>query len=201
MKSKGYLAKLEAGTICDTTSLQYMENGKMTVKELIELNAMITDLEITVRKDGNLLLDQLNIGPAEGVKPPYPMRVPKSEKYAGSLNQHNDDCYKDAAYIPKSINAWDDGKDYYEIKVNRIPAKWLELEVYSWQVWKASSVATTSPRRYHNNNFQGQLMNLVALPSGEKLEVKQEEKTEESLPGQMSIEDYLEAIHEQEAEE
>lgn len=167
----------------------------MRVKDLIELNAMITDLEITVRKDGDLLLDQLNIGPSEGVKPPYPMRVPKSEKYAGSLNQHNDDCFKDAAYISKSINAWDDGKDYYEIKVNRIPAKWLKLEVYSWQVWHASRVVTTNPRRHLSNNFQGQLMKIVALPNGEKLEVKQEEKPEESLPGQMSIEDYLDTIH------
>ena len=103
-------------------------------------------------------------------------------------------CGEDAAYIPKSINSWDDGKDYYEIKVNRIPAKWLELEVYSWEVWKASSVGTTSPRRYHNN-FQGQLMKIVALPSGEKLEVKEPEKTEAGLPGQMNLEDYLEAIH------
>lgn len=165
----------------------------MTVKELIELNAMITDLEITVRKDGNLLLDQLNIGPAEGVKPPYPTRVPKDPKYAGNFNRSNDDMYKDAAYIPKSINAWDDGKDYYEIKVNRIPAKWLELEVHSWEVWKASSVATTSPRRYHNNNFQGQFMRIVALPSGEKLEIKEKnlEKSEVTLPGQMSIDDFL----------
>ena len=166
----------------------------MRVKDLIELNAMITDLEITVRKGGNLLLDQLNLGPSEGVKPPYPTRVPKEERFAGSLNQHNDEFYKDAAYIPKSINAWDDGKDYYEIKLNRIPAKWLELEVYSWEVWHASRVATTSPRRNINNNFQGQLMKIVALPSGEKLEVKekQEEKAETTLPGQMSIEDFLE---------
>lgn len=165
----------------------------MKVKDLIELNAMITDLEITVRKDGGLLLDQLNIGPAEGVIPPYPTRVPKSEKYAGSLNQHTDQ-YKDAAYIPKSINAWDDGKDYYQILTGRVPAKWLGLEVYSWEVWNASKVATTNPRRYQNNNFHGQLMKIVALPNGEKLEVKQEEKTEE-LPGQMNIEEYLEAIH------
>lgn len=165
----------------------------MTVKELIELNAMITDLEITVRKDGGLLLDQLNIGPAEGIKPPYPTRVAKEERYAGSLNQHNDEFYKDAAYIPKSINAWDDGKDYYEIKVNRIPAKWLDLEVYSWEVWKASRVGTTSQRRYSSNNFQGQLMKIVALPSGEKLEIKEKtlEKSEVTLPGQMSIDDFL----------
>lgn len=164
----------------------------MKVKDLIELNSMITDLEITVRKDGGLLLDQLNIGPSEGVKPPYPTRVPKEERFAGSLNQHNDGFYKDAAYIPKSINAWDDGKDYYEIKVNRIPAKWLDLEVYSWEVWKASTVATTSPKRGRTANFQGQLMKIVALPNGEKLEVKQEEKTEE-LPGQMNITDFLES--------
>ena len=167
----------------------------MKVKDLIELNAMITDLEITVRKDGNLLLDQLNIGPSEGVIPPYPTRVPKDAKYAENLCRTDEKMFKDAAYIPKSINAWDDGKDYYEIKVNRIPAKWLELEVYSWEVWNASRVATTSPRRYHNNNFHGQLMKIVALPSGEKLEVKEPKKTEAGLPGQMSLEDYLEAIH------
>ena len=168
----------------------------MKVKDLIELNAMITDLEITVRLNGNLLLDQLNIGCSEGVKPPYPTRVPTKEEYAGSLAQHTDK-YKDAAYIPKSINAWDDGKDYYEIKVNRIPAKWLDLEVHSWEVWKASSVATTSPRRYHNN-FQGQLMKIVALPSGEKLEIipqSEQKEKEVGLPGQMNIEEYLEAIH------
>jgi len=112
----------------------------MTVKDLIELNAMITDLEITVRIGGNLLLDQLNIGCSEGVKPPYPTRVPKDPKYAGNFNQSNDDMYKDTTYIPKSINAWDDGKDYYGIKLSRIPAKWLDLEVFSWSVGKASSV-------------------------------------------------------------
>lgn len=164
----------------------------MKVKDLIELNAMITDLEITVRKGGNLLLDQLNIGPSEGVIPPYPTRVPKKEEYANSLNQ-NTDKYKDAAYIPKSINSWDDGKDYYQILTGRVPAKWLELEVYSWEVWKASRVGTTSQRRYSSNNFQGQLMKIVALPNGEKLEVKLEKKTDETLPGQMNIEEYLEA--------
>ena len=169
----------------------------MKVKDLIELNAMITDLEITVRKDGNLLLDQLNIGCSEGVIPPYPTRVPTKEEYAGSLAQHTDK-YKDAAYIPKSINAWDDGKDYYEIKVNRIPAKWLELEVHSWEVWKASTLST-NPRRMNNRgNFHGQLMKIVALPSGEKLEIipqSEQKEKEVGLPGQMNIEDYLEAIH------
>ena len=164
----------------------------MKVKDLVELNAMITDLEITVRKDGGLLLDQLNIGCHEGVKPPYPTRVPKDAKYAGSYDQHNEERYKDAAYIPKSINSWDDGKDYYEIKLQRIPAKWLELEVYSWEVWRASRVGTTSMRRSNSTNFQGQLMKIVALPSGEKLEIKEPEKPEVGLPGQMNIFDFVE---------
>ena len=165
----------------------------MKVKDLVELNAMITDLEITVRKDGNLLLDQLNIGCSEGVKPRHPTRVPRDAKYAGSYDQHNEDRYKDAAYLPKSINAWDDGKDYYEIKLNRIPAKWLELEVYSWMVWTASSIGTINPRRDRSRGqFYGELMKIVALPSGEKLEIKEPEKPEVELPGQMNIFDYVE---------
>lgn len=163
----------------------------MTVKDLIELNTMITDLVITVRIGGNLLLDQLNIGCSEGVKPPYPTRVPKDPRYAGNFNQSNDEMYKDAAYIPKSINAWDDGKDYYEIKLSRIPAKWLDLEVISWTVGRASSIGV-NPRRYNNSSFHGERLQITALPSGESLEIKEKTKdTDEELPGQMNINDFL----------
>lgn len=163
----------------------------MTVKDLIELNTMITDLVITVRIGGNLLLDQLNIGCSEGVKPRYPTRVPKDPRYAGNFNQFNDEMYKDAAYIPKSINAWDDGKDYYEIKLSRIPAKWLDLEVISWTVGRASSIGV-NPRRYNNSSFHGERLQITALPSGESLEIKEKTKdTDEELPGQMNINDFL----------
>lgn len=164
----------------------------MTVKDLIELNAMITDLEITVRRDGNLLLDQLNIGCSEGVKPLYPTRVPKDPRYAGNFNLSNDEMYKDAAYIPESINAWDDGKDYYEIKLNRIPAKWLELEVFSWSGEKASSISV-NPRRDKTTSFYGELIRIIATPSGESLEIneKPSKDTDEELPGQMNIIDFL----------
>ena len=85
----------------------------MTVRELISLNQMIVDIEITVRKNGNALLDQLNFGPSEGVKPPYPVMVPIDERYIGTMNR----CHqREAYYIPKSINAWDDGKDYWQVK-------------------------------------------------------------------------------------
>jgi len=163
----------------------------MKVRELIELNQMITDIQITVCQNGCLLLDQLNIGPAEGEKPRFPLRVPRKPEYAKGLNQHSEEMYKDAAYIAKSINSWDDGKDYWQVKPNRIPEKWLELEVYSWEVWPASSVCYTSPRR-GQTHFHGQRLNVVVLPSGEKLEVKQQKQTDldEQLDGQMSIEDW-----------
>ena len=174
----------------------------MTVRELIELNQMITDVEIDIRQNGSLRIDQLNIGPAQGEKPPYPTRVPRKPEYAGGSNQHNDHFYREAAYISKSINSWDDGKDYWQVKVNKIPEKWLDLEVFSWEVWPASTACYTSPRRtdysgkIKNVNFHGQRINIVALPSGEKMEIREHRQRqsdpEEQLEGQMSIEDFME---------
>lgn len=163
----------------------------MTVKELIELNQMITDVEITVRKDGGLL-DQLNIGPARGIKPPYPTRVPRDEKYLKNFGMGDNKMYRDAAYLPKSINSWDDGHDYWQIKLNRIPKAWLELEVISWEVWQASKVTHHSPRRGRVSDFHGQRINIETLPSGQRLIVPEEDPQEVSnqLDGQMSIDDW-----------
>jgi hypothetical protein len=159
----------------------------MTVRELISLNQMITDVEITVRKDGNALLDQLNFGPSEGVKPPHPMMVPIDERYINNFDMAH---HREAYYIPESINAWDDGKDYWQVKPERLPAKWLDLEVYGWNVWPASQVCTTSPRRGHNVNFHGERINIIALPSGSSLAVKKEVKEEEQTEDmQMSLAD------------
>lgn len=166
----------------------------MTVRELIELNQMITDIEITVRKDG-AMLDQLNIGPAQGEKPPYPTRIPKEEKYLKNYGLGDPHMYREAAYMPKSINSWDDDKDYWQIKVNRIPKAWLDLEVTSWEVWPASVVTYHSPRRQsgiaRNVNFHGQRINIETIASGERLEVPEpKEKTDDQLEGQMRIEDW-----------
>lgn len=166
----------------------------MTVKELIELNQMITDVEITVCKDGSALLDQLNIGPAEGIKPPYPTMVPKEEKYIGNMSL---ETKREAHYINKSINAWDDGKDYWQVKVNRIPSKWLDLEVCSWEVWPASTVVYGKSRRndyghsHKNVNFHGQRVNIIVLPSGESLKVKEPKVAEPAADDdQMTFEDW-----------
>lgn len=171
----------------------------MKVKELIELNQMITDMEITVRQNGCTLLDQLNIGPSCGRKPPYPTRVPIKPEYAGTLSDVN---RKDAAYAPKSINAWDDGKEYWQVKVNRIPKAWLDLEVYSWEVCPASTVYTTSPRRnnygdgFKNINFHGEQINITALPSGEALPVPEhvDPQKEDEYDGQINIDEWMEGM-------
>ena len=164
----------------------------MKVYELIETNNMITDAEITIRINGSALLDQLNIGPSEGVKPPYPTKVPINEDFVGMLSEP---CRKEAAYIPKSINSWDDGKDYWQVKPNRIPKKWLDLDVFSWEVWPASTVGVSrrSEGRFRNINFHGQRINIVALPSGQDMTViVKEREVSEDIEGQMNLEDWIE---------
>lgn len=151
----------------------------MKVKELIELNQLISDIVIEVRQDGNALLDALEIGPKVGIKPPYPTMVPKSEKYIGNFCI---ETKREATYIPKSINARQDGKDYWQLKVNRIPAKWLDLEVYSFNVWSS----------FYGHSNEGQRINIVALPSGETLTVPEPTKsTDTELEGQMNITDFI----------
>lgn len=169
----------------------------MTVKEIIELNQMITDVEITVRINGTRLLDQLNIGCHEGVKPPYPTRVPVSREYVDNFAVLDHVHHRDAAYISKSINSWDDGHDYWKVKVNKIPKQWLDLDVFSWNCRPASTVGTTSPRRgglLGNVNFHGVAVYIVALPSGEHLEISEPKdpvKNDKQLEGQMSFEDFI----------
>ena len=172
----------------------------MTVKELISLNQMITDIVIEVRDNGTLLLDKLCIGCAQ-VKPPYPTRVPKEPRYAGSNDRYSDFKFKDAGYISKSINAWDDGKEYWQVKPDRIPKKWLDLEVYSWDNRPARTVATESPRRggmFRNTNFHGEEIHIVALPNGQTLDVPVEDPRQQDnqLEGQMSIDDWNYEVNE-----
>ena len=162
----------------------------MTVRELIELNQMIVDMEIEVRQGGSRLVDALLIGCERGKKPYHPVKVPLDERYI-----NNPTMRREANYIDKSINAWDDGKDYYQIKLQKIPEKWLNLEVYSWEVWPASIWG--NPRRSTGNarnvNFHGQRINIVVLPNGEKLSVEQikNKNIQSDIDGQTNIEDFL----------
>ena len=53
---------------------------------------------------------------------------------------NSEEFFRDALYIDKAINARDEGKDYFEIKLNRFPKGWLDLEVYDWSTSPASSL-------------------------------------------------------------
>ena len=164
----------------------------MKVRELIELNQMIADVSIEVRIDGCRLLDALKIGPDVGTLPRYPLMVPKDRLHIdGNLK-------KQAVYMDKSINSWDDGRDYWQVKTNRIPNAWLELEVFSWKVWPsyygrhARACRIENGHTFRNGTFNGQRINIVALPSGESLEVKEKkvQTNDEQLEGQMSFDDW-----------
>lgn len=165
----------------------------MTVKDLIDLNQMIVDVEIEIRKDGHRLVDALMIGCERGKKPHQPIKVPIDDRYIDNLTMR-----REANYIDKSINAWDDGKDYYQIKWQRIPERWLNLEVYSFEIWPASTFG--NPRRRtgkaKNVNFHGQRINIIALPGGETQitkQIKNEKPREKSeFDAQMTVEEFLE---------
>lgn len=160
----------------------------MTVRELLETNMMLCDVKITLRNKDSWLLNQLNIGPDYGVKPPYPTQVPVEEKYVGNLSES---CRKDAIYIRKNINSYDDGKDYFQLCLNRFPKGWLDLEVFSWHYgfaydghhqrqkpvdgWQAIKI---DARRYEDT--------LVVLEEPKALVQKSEQ-----LDGQMDITEWL----------
>ena len=161
----------------------------MTVKELIELNQMILDIVIEVRKDGALLLDKISIGNDVGKKPPYPTRVPCKPEYANSLNKYVDGYFKDATYIRKSINTREDGKEYWQTKWNRVPAKYLDLEVYSWSVWPAYRGIE------HNKYREGERITITALPNGQTFirpeRAEKPEKAPEEDKNQMTIDEWF----------
>ena len=157
----------------------------MTVEELIRLNMFITDIHIEVRINGSRLLDQLCIGPDFGIEPRYPTMVPLDRNH---LTQK-----KKSAYINKSINAWDDGKEYWQLKIDRIPKAWRSLEVYSFECW---TVCKHNHSRYSTNpssSYNG--IKITALPAGESLNVTDEKigkaTGDDQLEGQMNISDIL----------
>ena len=167
----------------------------MTVRELLETNNMIVDVEIKIRNEQGWMLDELNIGCSQGIKPKYPTRVPREPRWAGSYCRNDDHMFRDASYIPKSINAWDDGKDYYEIKLNRFPKGYLDLTVVSWDCFPANIHTAYSPRRmtgdFRNVNFtDAQRIRITATGTAPILaEPKEIKVKEEQMEGQITLEE------------
>ena len=159
----------------------------MTVRDLISSNNMIVDAAIEVRKDGGQLLDAYYIGNAMH-KPRYPQKVPNRPEYAGN-SRMDDKFYRDAEYKPESINAWEDGKDYWEVKVKRSPERYLNLEVYEWGCITAYSGIG---RRDRCGTFSGQKISIVALPNGYLYQKpKVTAAPEQMMAGQMLLDGFL----------
>ena len=159
----------------------------MTVRELIELNQMICDLVIEVREDGKLI-DYYAIGYAM-YKPPYPTRVPRKPEYS-LTNRFDDSRYRDGTYKPVSINTFDDGKDYWQVKVKRVPEYYLKLQVRDWDCIRAYSGIG---RRGRVGNFEGKKIYVTALPNGTPPPVEEKPKADEQMAGQITL-DTLEGI-------
>ena len=157
----------------------------MTVQELISINQGITDICIEVRIDGCALLDALHIGLDFGAEPPYPQMVPIDRAHVGNQCLS---AKKKAKYIRKSINAWDDDKDYWQIKTNRIPKEWLDLEVYSWRNWHVYK--PRHPRYAFGGSDAYDGIQIVALPKGDRMPdivPERQLKVERTDDGQMSL--------------
>lgn len=159
----------------------------MTARELLELNQMITDVDIEVREDGGKLIDALHIGMDYGIKPPYPLLVPDPN---GTIS-NGGGLSRESTYIRKSINTWDDGKDYWHIKVGEIPKKFSELEVFSWRM---SHVYKRSHPRADMNPAGEEMegIRIVVVPDGLKVYDAQElldqnGKQVKCLEGQIDI--------------
>ncbi len=150
---------------------------------------MIVDVEITVRNEQRWMIDQLNIGCSEGIKPRYPTRVPREPRFAGNQYKHDDHMFRDASYIPKSINAWDDGKDYYEIKLNRFPKGYLDLMVLFWDCFPAHFHTAYSPRRMSGNsrNVNFSDAQRVRITASCQTIITREEPVKEQMDGQITL--------------
>ena len=165
----------------------------MTARELISLNQMITDIEMEIRRDGTRLLDCMLIGPAIGIVPRFPRTVPKTYELANDICATMDkQRRKQAIYNTKSINSMDDGKGYWQVKLERIPKKWLELTVFSWEVWPASTVGC--PHRHGTASWHGQRLNIVLLPAGEDVRIQEDKPKpaqDDQIEGQIDIFDFI----------
>lgn len=116
----------------------------MTIRELIQDNQHIGDIEVEVRKNGHLV-DEWHIGYSCFAR----RYISAWDKYDNLLqlgfeiSDYNKrklpewkEKYKVVArfphFIDKLINSKDKRGDYYQTLVNEVPKEVQEMEVYSW---------------------------------------------------------------------
>ena len=128
----------------------------MKVKELIQLNNLIGDIEVTVRGgyNGYTRIKSWHIGVYEGVFPQYPLG--------------------NATYINKSINAYDDNKSEYKVMLKNIPKEILQMEVMGWNSYPTY-------RLYPNHWLECVRITVKENASGQ-MSIEELEKSSDSKP-------------------
>lgn len=136
----------------------------MLVRELIELNSLIGDITVTIRDgNGKEKIKAFHIGAGAGIPPIY---------------HDKNDVYKEI-----EINAWDTGKEYYKLLMNKLPKQILDLQVFEYNI-------VTSYRRFVASTQHSLQHIYIAVRQGEKDKTPDIEGKEQ-LKGQMNIEDFI----------
>ena len=140
----------------------------MKIKELLELNNCIGDLDVEIRDENAIYIKSYHIGLNSGIEPIQ--RPPLCEN----------DVYKEV-----SINSFDTKRVYYQILLNKIPKQLLELEVFSWRSYEAF-------RRDYSCELERVLIEVRGV---NHVEIKEEcLKNDAQLSGQMEITDFPEVM-------
>lgn len=149
----------------------------MTLLEMLDTNANITDLYIMVRDNTGKLMDAYFIGPDAGTKPPYPLIIHYGQP-------------REATYKCTSINSWDDYAEYWKVKTSKIPKKYLDMTV---EHWTQRYVSLKRHRRFDCNPATSYEALEVTLVPEEYIPVVPDQKEKEVLQmeGQTNIFDFL----------
>lgn len=140
----------------------------MTIKELVELNFCIAEIEVEVRSNGRL----------------------KAKYYIGDgawrnakLREHEAHQDYKVEFIAEKINRFENDHVYHDVILKNIPKKILKMEVYAWQMTKKHWHPTNS------DSFEA-IEVTVEVPENYDLPPMQEEK---ELEGQMDINDVFDS--------
>ena len=128
----------------------------MKVKELIQLNNNIGDIEVAVRGgyNGWTRIKSWHIGVYEGIVPQYPLG--------------------NATYINESINAYDYDKNEYKVVTKNIPKEVLEMEVMAWDSYPTH-------RLYINHWLERVRITVKETASGQ-MSIEELEKSSDGKP-------------------
>lgn len=171
----------------------------MTIRELAEKNQQIMDIEVTLRTEKSLFIHRYRFG--GGAK-----YYPGDEAQAKSLGKRMENI---VTIDNTEINAYDirSGKDYYQLKLDKIPKKYqfiLDKEVGSWTLsssYRTNSTHWNGSKLLYVTCYEGEsvknnndVIKTKVDDVNEKVDTKKALTGWENLPGQMTLTDWEEGL-------